>query len=123
MGRMMLNEYNLLTYFQAEAINTACYVSNRVLIRPILKKILYELRNGKKSKVGYFRVFGCKWFILNTKDNLDKFGFKTDEGIFLGYSISSKAYRVFNKRTLIVEESMHIVFNKATLSSQKGYFL
>ncbi|KAG8645564.1 hypothetical protein MANES_10G076205v8 [Manihot esculenta] len=100
MGRTMLREYNLPTYFWAEAINTACYVSNR-------------LWNGRKPRVSYFRVFGCKCFILNNKDNLGKFDSKTDEGIFLGYSISSKSYRVFNKRTLIVEESMHVVFDES----------
>ena len=55
-------------------------------------------------------MFGWKWFILNSKDNLRKFNFKADEGIFLGYFTSIKAYRVFNKRTLIVEESIHVVF-------------
>ncbi len=74
-----------------EVINTACYISNRVLIRPILKKTPYELWNGKKPKIGYFRVFSCKCFILNTKDNLDKFSSKTNKGIFLGYYTSSKA--------------------------------
>ncbi len=59
MGRTVLNKYNLLAYFWAEAINTACYVSNRVLIRSILKKTPHELWNGKKPKVGYFRVFDC----------------------------------------------------------------
>ena len=113
MGRTMLREYNLPTYFWAEAINTACYVSNRVLIRPLLNKTPYELWNGRKPRVSYFRVFGCKCFILNNKDNLGKFDSKTDEGIFLGYSISSKSYRVFNKRTLIVEESMHVVFDES----------
>ena len=70
----------------------------------------YELWNNRKPKISYLRVFGCKCFILNTKDNLGKFDFKADEGIFLGYSTSSKAYRIFNKRTLVVEESMHVVF-------------
>ncbi len=50
---------------------------------------------------------------MNTKDNLDKFGSKTDKCIFLGYFISSKAYKVFNKRTLVIEESMRIVFDEA----------
>ena len=54
-----------------------------------------------------------KCFILNTKDNLKKFDSKVDEGIFLGYSTSSKAYKVFNKRTLVVEEYMHIIFDES----------
>ncbi|OAY24807.2 hypothetical protein MANES_17G026196v8 [Manihot esculenta] len=85
---------------------------SRVLIRPLLNKTPYELWNGRKPRVSYFRVFSCKCFLLNNKDNLGKFDSKTDEGIFLGYSTSSKSYRVFNKRTLIVEESMHVVFDE-----------
>ena len=102
MARTMLHEYSLPLYFWAEAVNTSCYISNRVFKRPILKKMSYELWNNRKSKISYLRVFGCKCFILNTKDNLGKFDSKVDEGIFLGYSTSSKAYRVFNKRTLVV---------------------
>ena len=56
----------------------------------------------------------------NGKDNLGKFDIKSDEGIFLGYSTSSKAYRIFNKRTLTVEESIHVVFDEANpLPSRK----
>ena len=53
---------------------------------------------------------------MNTKDNLGKFDPKSDVGIFLGYSNSSKAYRVYNKRTLIVEESMHVTFDESNPS-------
>ena len=60
-------------------------------------------------------------FILNTKENLDKFDPKSDVGIFLGYSNSSKANKVYNKRTLVVEESMHVTFDKSNPSSmEKG---
>ena len=112
MARTMLNEYNLPKYFWAEAVNIVCYLSNRVFIRPILNKTPYELWNERKPKISYLRVFGCKCYILNTKDNLGKFDAKTDEGIFLGYATSSKSYRVFNKRSLVVEESMHIIFDE-----------
>ena len=88
----------------------SCYISNRVFKRPILNKTSYELWNNRKPKISYLRVFGYKCFILNTKNNLGKFDSKADEGIFLGYSTSSKAYRIFNKRTLVVEESMQVVF-------------
>ena len=100
-------------YFWVEAVNTACYVLNRVLIRPFLDKTPYERWKNKKPNIGYFKVFGCKCFILNTKKNLGKFDSKSDIGIFLGYSSSSKAYRVFNKRTLVVEESMHVIFDES----------
>ena len=54
---------------------------------------------------------------MNTKDNLGKFDPKSDVGIFLAFSNTSKAYRVYNKRTLVVEESMHVTFNESNLSS------
>ena len=117
MARTMLNENSLPKYFWAEAVNTTSYVLNRVLIRPNLNKTPYELWKGRKSNIGYFKVFGCKCFVLNTKDNLGKFDPKSDVGIFLGYSNSSKAYRVYNKRTLVVEESMHVTFDESNPSS------
>ena len=94
-------------------VNTSCYVLNKVLVRPILKKIPYELWKNKKPNISYFKVFGCKCFILNTKDNLGKFDAKLDVGIFLGYSNSSKAFRVFNKRTMVVKESIHVIFDES----------
>ena len=112
-ARTILHEYNLPLYFWAEAVNTSCYMSNRVFKRPILNKTSYEFWNNRKPKISYLRVFGCKYFILNTKDNLENFDYKADDGIFLGYYTSSKAYRVFNKRTLVVEESMHVVFDES----------
>ncbi|KAK8585732.1 hypothetical protein V6N13_050704 [Hibiscus sabdariffa] len=82
------------------------------MIRPILNKTPYELLKKKKPNISYFHPFGCKCFVLNNgKDNLGKFDAKSDEAIFLGYSLTSKAYRVFNKRTLVVEESIHVVFD------------
>ncbi|CAL9078937.1 unnamed protein product [Musa textilis] len=121
MARTMLNEYNLPKYFWAEAVNTACYVINRVLVRPSLSKTLYKLWNNKKPNVSYFKVFVYKCFILNEKDVLEKFDAKSDEGIFLGYSSISKAFRVFNKRTLVIEESIHVVFNEFSESKKKEF--
>ena len=120
MACTMLCENDLPRYFWAEAINTACYILNRVLIRSILKKTPYELWKGRKPSIRYFHVFGCRCFILNNgKDNLSKFDAKSDEGVFLGYSTSSKAYRVFNRRTLVVEESIHVVFDESDKKSSR----
>ena len=101
---------NLPKYFWVETINTSCYVLNRILLRLILTKTPYELWKNKKPNISYFKIFGCKCFILNTKNNLGKFDAKSDVGIFLGYSTSSKAFRVFNKITMVVEESIHVIF-------------
>ena len=67
---------------------------------------------AKKPNVSYFRAFRCKCFILNTKDNVGKFQAKCDQGIFLGYSNTNKAYRMYNIRTNTLEESIHIKFNE-----------
>jgi len=86
---------------------------NRTLIRPILRKTSYELYKGGKPSVSHLRVFGCKCFLLNnSKESLGKFDANSDEGIHIGYVLNGHAYRVFNKRLLIVEESMHVVFDE-----------
>ena len=72
------------------------------------KKTAYEIWNGKKPRVKYFRVFRSKCYILNDRENLGKFDAKSDKGIFLGYSTTSRAYRVFNKRTKTVMESINV---------------
>nr|KYP55915.1 Retrovirus-related Pol polyprotein from transposon TNT 1-94 [Cajanus cajan] len=120
LARTMLNETKLPKHFWADTINTTCHVLNKVLIRPILKKIPYEIYNGRKPKISYFRVFGCKCFVLNNgKEQHEKFDAKADETIFLGYSTNSKAYKVYNKRTLIVEESVHVVFDETNKQETK----
>ena len=116
MARSMLCENRLPKYFWADVVNTACYITNHALIRPLLKKTPYELYRGKKPNVEYFRVFSCRCFILNnSKDHLRKFDSKADEGIFLGYDSNSASYRIFNKKTLIVESSVHVTFDESNL--------
>nr|GEY23745.1 hypothetical protein [Tanacetum cinerariifolium] len=88
---------------------------NRVLVNKTHNKTPYELFNGRTPAIGFLKPFGCHVMILNTLDNLGKFEAKGDEGYFLGYSMSSKAFRIFNKRTKRVKENVHIEFleNKA----------
>jgi transposase InsO family protein len=90
----ILSEYNMSNLFWAKAINTACYYSNRLHCHPIMKKTPYELLNGRKPNIAYFRVFGCKCYILKKGTRLSKFEKKCDKGFLLGYSTTSKAYRV-----------------------------
>ena len=113
LARTMLNEYDVRKYFWTDAVSTACYVLNRMFIRPILKITPYELFKGRKPNVAHLKIFWCKCFVQNNrKENLGKFDSKVDEAIFLGYSLTNKAYRVFNRRTLNVEEFMHVVFDE-----------
>ncbi|GJS87039.1 putative ribonuclease H-like domain-containing protein [Tanacetum coccineum] len=113
-ARTMLADLKLPTTLWAEAVNTACYVQNRVLVIKPHNKTPYELFLGRKPALSFMRPFGCPVTILNTIDHLGKFDGKTDEGFFVGYSINIKAFRVFNSRTRIVKETMHVQFSKNT---------
>nr|GEW95007.1 putative Gag-Pol polyprotein [Tanacetum cinerariifolium] len=104
---------------KAEAVNTACYVQNKVLVIKPHNKTPYELFNERSSAIGFLRPFGCHVMILNTLDHLGKFDAKGDKGYFIGYSLSSKAFRVFNKRTKKIEENLHVDFLK-NRSIEKG---
>ncbi|GJU99986.1 ribonuclease H-like domain-containing protein [Tanacetum coccineum] len=108
--RTMLVDSKLPTMFWAEAVSTACYVQNRVLVVKPHNKTPYELFRGFKPALSFMRPFGCHVTILNTLDSLGKFDGKSDEGFFVGYSLSSKAFRVYNTRTRRVEENLHIRF-------------
>lgn len=78
-------------------MNTACYVSNRCLIKSLLNKTPYELLFNRKTRIDYFRPFGCKCFVLNSwKRELGKFDSKSDKVVFVGYFSTIKDYRVFN---------------------------
>ncbi|GJS62416.1 retrovirus-related pol polyprotein from transposon TNT 1-94 [Tanacetum coccineum] len=112
MSRTMLNEQSLPQKFWCNAVDTSTYILNRILIRAILGKTPYELLRGRKPTLDYFRVFGSKCFILNTKDYLTKFDPKSYECVFLGYSQNSKAYIILNKHTRKVEESLNVTFDE-----------
>jgi hypothetical protein len=112
MARTMLDEYNTPDRFWAEAINTACYSINRLYLHRILKKTSYELLTGKKPNVSYFKVFGSKCFILIKRGRKSKFATKAVEGFLLGFDSNTRAYRVFNKSTGLVEVSCDIVFDE-----------
>nr|GEW14222.1 uncharacterized mitochondrial protein AtMg00810-like [Tanacetum cinerariifolium] len=106
----MLADAKLPVTFWAEAVKTACYVQNKVLVIKPHNKTPYELFDERSPVIGFLRPFGCHIIILNTLDLLGKFDAKGDEGYFVGYSLSSKAFRVFNKRTKKIKENLHVDF-------------
>jgi transposase InsO family protein len=112
MARTMLDEYKTSDRFWAKAINTACYTINCLYLHRILRKTSYEILTGKKPNVSYFRVFGSKCFILVKRGRKSKFLPKAVEGFLLGYDSNTRAYRVFNKSTGLVEVSCDIVFDE-----------
>ena len=93
-------------------MNIACYLQNKIYISLILKRTPYELWKGCKPNISYFHPFGCQCFILNTKENLGKFDSESDIRTLLGYFETSKAYRVYNSRTLVLEEAILVMFNE-----------
>nr|GEV17381.1 hypothetical protein [Tanacetum cinerariifolium] len=109
-ARTMLTDSLLPIPFWAKAVNTTCYVQNRVLVTKPHNKTPYELLNDRTPSIGFMRPFGCHVTILNTLDPLDKFWEKVDEGFLVGYSLCSKAFRVFNRRTRIIQETLYVNF-------------
>ncbi|XP_070008194.1 uncharacterized protein [Nicotiana sylvestris] len=90
------------------------------MTRPHVEKTLYELLKGRKSNISHLRAFGSKCFVHNNgNDSLGKFDPRSDEGVFLGYSSHRKAYKMYNKRTLCGEESVHMVFDETNILSKR----
>ncbi|WVZ94143.1 hypothetical protein U9M48_040075 [Paspalum notatum var. saurae] len=93
MARTMLDEHRTPRLFWVEAVNTACYIANRIFLRAFLGKTSYELRFGRQPSVKHLRVFGCRCFVLKKAGHLDKSESRCLDGIFLGYASSSRAFR------------------------------
>nr|GFA63641.1 hypothetical protein [Tanacetum cinerariifolium] len=98
--------------FWAEAIATTCFTQNRSLVIPRHKKTPYHIINDQKPSVKFFHIFGSICYIVRDGENLEKMKEKGDECIFVGYSTQLRAYRVFNKRTRVIMESIHVNFDE-----------
>jgi hypothetical protein len=108
MARTILDEHRTPRRFWADAISTACYISNRIFLRSILHLTPFELHFGRKPSVSQFSPFGCKCFVLK-HENLDKFESRSFDGILLGYTPHGRSYRVYNFETV---ESCDVTFNE-----------
>ncbi|KAI3819641.1 hypothetical protein L1987_13482 [Smallanthus sonchifolius] len=104
----MIVDSKLPVTFWAEAVNTACFVQNRVLITKSCNKTPYEIMYKRKPVIDFFIKFGCVCTMLNTSDQLNKFEAKADECYFVGYSSNQRAFRVYHKKKRIVMESIDI---------------
>jgi hypothetical protein len=113
MARTMLDENRTPRRFWADAINTACYISNRIFLRSILHLTHFELRFGRKPSVSHLRPFGCKCFFLK-RGSLDKFESRSSDDIFLRYTPHGRYYRVFNLETNTVVELCDVTFDETT---------
>ena len=115
----MLDEFNTPEALWVEAINTACYASNRLFLQKFLSKTPYELLNGKKPNVSFFWVFDYKCYIYKKRQHLQKFQRCCDISFLVGYSSKYKAYQVFNHATGLVEE--HMMWNLMNLMAPKEH--
>ncbi|GJX04718.1 retrovirus-related pol polyprotein from transposon TNT 1-94 [Tanacetum coccineum] len=99
-------------FLWAEAVATACYTQNRSLIHTRHNKTPYELVHDKKPDLTFLRVFGALCYPTNDSEDLGKFQAKADIGIFVGYAPSRKGYRIYNKRTRRLMETIHVTFDE-----------
>ncbi|GJY58671.1 ribonuclease H-like domain-containing protein [Tanacetum coccineum] len=111
-ARTMLSASKLPLFFWAEAIATACYTQNRSIIIPTHEKTAYHIINDRKPSIKHLHIFGCTCYLTRDGENLDKMKEKGDSCILVGYSTQSKGYRVYNKRTRLIVESIHLRFDE-----------
>nr|GEV47825.1 hypothetical protein [Tanacetum cinerariifolium] len=108
----MLATSQLPLFFWAEAIATTCYTQNRSIIIPTHGKTPYHIINDRKPSIKHLHIFGSICYITRDAKNLDKMKEKGDPCIPVGYSTQSKGYHVYNKRTRMIVESIHIRFDE-----------
>ncbi|GJT40972.1 retrovirus-related pol polyprotein from transposon TNT 1-94, partial [Tanacetum coccineum] len=120
-ARTMLIFSKAPLFLWAEAINTACYTQNRSIIRRRYNKTSYELMHDKKLDLSFFHVFGSLYYPTNDNDDLGKLDAKADFGIFVGYAPAKKAFRIYNKRTQKIIETIHVTFDELTAMASEQF--
>ncbi|GJU09167.1 retrovirus-related pol polyprotein from transposon TNT 1-94, partial [Tanacetum coccineum] len=111
-ARTMLIFSRAPLFLWAEAIATACYTQNRSIIHRRFDKTPYELINGRKPNISFLHVFGVLCYPKNDREDIGKLGAKVDIGFFIGYSANSCAYKVYNRRTKKIIETMNVTFDE-----------
>nr|GEZ59205.1 hypothetical protein [Tanacetum cinerariifolium] len=122
-ARTMLIFYKALLFLWAEAINTTCYTQNRSLICLLYNKTPYELMQDKKPDLSFLYVFGSLCYPTNDHEDLGKFDAKADIGIFVGYAPAKKSFRIYNRRTRIISETIHVTFDELTALASEQFSL
>nr|GEX04770.1 retrovirus-related Pol polyprotein from transposon TNT 1-94 [Tanacetum cinerariifolium] len=111
-ARTMLIFSRAPLFLWAEAIATACFTQNRSIIHRRFNKTPYELINDKKPDISFLYVFEALCYPKNDREYIGKLGAKDDIGFFIGYSANSCAYRVYNRRTKKIMETMNVSFDE-----------
>nr|GEZ60127.1 retrovirus-related Pol polyprotein from transposon TNT 1-94 [Tanacetum cinerariifolium] len=108
---------------EAEAIATACFTQNRSIIHKRFDKTPYELINKRKPNIKFFRVFGCRCYLLNDHEDVGKIKAKGDIGVFVRYPKESAAFRIYNKQTRKIHESVNVNFDEISEMASKQFSL
>nr|GFA07227.1 hypothetical protein [Tanacetum cinerariifolium] len=122
-ARTMLTFANLPSFLWAEAIATACFTQNRSIIHKRFDKTPYELINKRKPNINFFRVFRCRCYLLNDYEDVRKLKARGDIGVFVGYSKKSAAFRIYNKQTRKIHESVNVNFDEISEMASKQFSL
>ncbi|GJR78807.1 integrase, catalytic region, zinc finger, CCHC-type containing protein [Tanacetum coccineum] len=117
-ARTMLIYAKALLFIWAEAVATACYTQNRSIIRLRHSKTPYELLHDKLPDLSFFHVFGALYYPMNDSENLGKLQPKVDIGIFIGYAPTKKAFRIYNRRTRRIIETIHVFDELTAMASE-----
>nr|GFB34022.1 hypothetical protein [Tanacetum cinerariifolium] len=122
-ARTMLTFANLPLFLWAEDIATACFTQNRSIIHKRFDKTPYELMNKRKPNIKFFHVFGCRCYLLSDYEDIGKLKVKGDIEMFVGYSKESAAFRIYNKRTRKIHESVNVNFDEISKMASKQFNL
>nr|GEZ76221.1 retrovirus-related Pol polyprotein from transposon TNT 1-94 [Tanacetum cinerariifolium] len=122
-ARTMHTFTNLPSFLWVEAIATGCFTQNRLIIHKRFDKTPYELMNNRKPNIKFFRVFGCRCYLLNDYEDVEKLKAKGDIGVFVGYSKESAAFRIYNKQTRKIHESINVNFDEISDMASKQFSL
>nr|GEU98556.1 retrovirus-related Pol polyprotein from transposon TNT 1-94 [Tanacetum cinerariifolium] len=122
-GPMCMESINMKKYILVEAINTAFYTQNGSLMRLRYNKTSYELMHDKKPDLSFLHVFGSLCYSTNDSEDLSKLNAKADIGIFVGYAPAKKAFRIYNKKTQKIMETIHVMFDEMTTMASKQFRL
>nr|GFA30846.1 hypothetical protein [Tanacetum cinerariifolium] len=122
-ARTMLTFANLPSFLWAEAIAIACFTQNRSIIHKRFDKTPYDLINKRKPNIKFFRVFGCRCYLFNDYEDVEKLKAKGDIGVFVGYSKESAAFRIYNQQTRKIHESVNVNFDEISEMASKQFSL
>nr|GFA32151.1 retrovirus-related Pol polyprotein from transposon TNT 1-94 [Tanacetum cinerariifolium] len=122
-ARTIITFANLPLFLWDEAIETTCFIQNCLNIYKRFDITPYELMNKRKPNIKFFNVFRYRCYLVNDYDDVRKLKVKGDIGMFVGYSKESAAFRIYNKRTHKIYESVNVNFDEISEMASKRFSL